>query len=82
MEHKNKYSDRRSSIRGMEDVLTRIWSNNILGPLNGESLEELNYSYRVAREAAITFGEDVNKYPKRIRWRTKGLEIVEGVRSL
>ncbi|MDP2628550.1 MAG: hypothetical protein Q8P15_01485 [Nanoarchaeota archaeon] len=81
MKDKNKYLDGRSAVKKMRDLLGDIWRQNELRPFYNESLEWINKNYKEARDSAIAFGKDVSRYPKKIRWQTAGLEIIEGVRS-
>lgn len=82
MKNKNKYFTGKDAINKMREILSDIWRQNALKPFYNESLEWINRHYCEARDSAIVFGEDVSKYPKRVRWRTAGLEIIEGVRNL
>ena len=82
MTNKEKYQYGNVAVRKMADLLGDIWRQNELKPFYNESLDCINKHYHEARGAAVALGEDVSKYPKRIRWQTAGLEIIEGVRRL
>lgn len=81
MENKNGYLSGEDAINKMREILGDIWRQNELKPFYNESIEEINECYHEARDSAMAFGKDVSKYPRRIKWQTSGLEIVEGVRS-
>ncbi|MAH03475.1 hypothetical protein CMI39_01670 [Candidatus Pacearchaeota archaeon] len=82
VENKKGYLSGGHAINEMINILGDIWRQEALMPFYNNSLELINKNYSKARDSAIAFGKDVSKYPKRIRWQTAGLEIVEGVRSL
>ena len=82
MNNKEKYQNGKDALNKMNEILSDIWRQNALAPFYNESLEWINKKYFEARDAAIIFGEDITRYPRRIRWRTAGLEIIEGVRTL
>jgi hypothetical protein len=80
MTNKNNYSYGSDAVKRMEDILSGLWVEETLGPTHGESIEYLNKVYQSSRDAAMAFGENVSQYPRRLKWSTKGLDIVERVK--
>ena len=71
--------DGKNALRRMRKLLEDIWRQNELGMMYGESIESQNKKYQNARDAAMALGEDVSKYPRRLKWSTPGLEIIERI---
>ncbi len=76
MTEKNRYSNGNEAVKRMKNILGDIWRQIALMPFYNETLEEMNGNYQKARDIAMAFGEDVNQYPRRIRWRTNRLHII------
>jgi len=80
MKGKYEYKHREDVIRGMKYIIGEVvWTNEVLPNLFRLSIQEINRIYQNARDQAIAFGVDITSYPRRLKWKTKGLEIVERV---
>ena len=70
MTNRWKYKNGNTAVNVMEFVLESMWRE-------ASDIENMNQEYQEARDAAVAFDMDVSKYPRKIRWSTQGLNIVE-----
>jgi len=77
--NKNNYLSGIETINKMQNILRDLWRQKELRPFYNHDLDWINKKYIEARDAAIAFGEDVSNFPRRIKWRTNGSQIIKDI---